>query len=321
MNAKIQDFNLWPSPRSFTSSNRVWNKVKQKNIEDTLSSMYPGAFPLLVSSARASINLIIHALNIGRSDCVKIPFYSSHCVIDAISRVTDPVLPNCNVNCSLEIIYHQWGYISENSSNIRLIEDAVDSLCQPGKIIFPSGGDYEIWSLPKILGTFDGAVIWTKDEKHKDELIRIIEGRSNPFPLKLLRNLSRKSTSFYNYWNGAEASLGGKLTNSSLRQIKAAVELIPQLVTDRKNKLNIFYENIPVWAKLYDGRLPCVIPLEISNTKIKLLSEIGIGCFPRRFTAEKLESSSKNTLRTVIPIPIHQDIKIELLEKVKKSIL
>ena len=89
--------------------------------------------------------------NLCRTDIVGIFPYASHCVLDTISRIATP-----NKLSALNrenVVYHQWGYVYNNPSISPNIEDAVDSLLTYGRHLFPTGGNFEIWSLPKIFST------------------------------------------------------------------------------------------------------------------------------------------------------------------------
>lgn len=305
---------FWPKTHRFPNKINFKGRFLKNEIENELVSMFSGGFPLLISSGRAAINLILEARNISRPDFVTVPYYSSHCVIDAVSRIADPVLPDYHLDSAVEIIYHQWGYIAKRRNNTVLIEDAVDTLSEIGSRVLPEGGDYEIWSLPKILGTSDGAVIWTKDENDRNILVEHLNNRSNAIIQKALRGLARKNNYFYNFWNGAEASSGGNLTRSSLRQIRSALEYMPTIIADRKTKLEIVEKHIPKWAKLNKGRLPCVVPLEIHDEMI--LNKYNLFNLSRRFVAEDSVEQSKNTLRNITAIPIHQNVDINIIENI-----
>ena len=54
------------------------------------------------------------------------------------------------------------GLCTKAFAKVSTIDDCVDSLCEIGTELFPTSNDFEIWSLPKILGTTSGAVLWCK---------------------------------------------------------------------------------------------------------------------------------------------------------------
>ena len=58
-------------------------------------------------------------------------------------------------------------------AHTNLIEDSADSLYLQNTELFKGNGKFEIWSLPKILGTFSGGVLLCKNIKDYHEIKNI----------------------------------------------------------------------------------------------------------------------------------------------------
>ena len=156
----MDKFPIWPKYRIRIRSKFSFYFPEINQIEEKLHKMFPSGSPVICSSGRAAINIALHYLNQKRNDVIGINSYTSHCVLDAISRIATPVKWNAKNNeIKTRLIYHQWGYVQKEIINIDTIDDCVDSLCEIGTELFPTSKNFEIWSLPKILGTSSGAVL------------------------------------------------------------------------------------------------------------------------------------------------------------------
>ena len=114
-------------------------------------------------SARAGIVLTLKYKNFNRSNIVQIPKWSSHCLYDSIGSISNVSCEALNSDC--EIVVHTLGETTSiKNKNKFLIDDSSDSLptdkfksCLNSKIS-------EVISLPKIIGTYCGGLILTKNE-------------------------------------------------------------------------------------------------------------------------------------------------------------
>ena len=85
---------------------------------------------------------------------------------NAVAKVGIPncVIPSLVESNNKKIIYHVWGnFIDHNKQNV-VIEDAVDTFCLPGVNLAELGGDFEVWSLNKIIGSLGGGILWCKNK-------------------------------------------------------------------------------------------------------------------------------------------------------------
>ncbi len=306
----------------------VWpfNKIRFKNyfkpnfyiprlnlIEKKLESMFPSGSPVLCSSGRAAINIVMSFKKQSRTNLIGVNTYTSHCVLDAISRLANPISwdPQ-NKNIKLRLTYHQWGYIQKGDSYINSIDDCVDTLCVRGTKLFPTSKDFEIWSLPKILGTSSGAILWCKDKNVAEKIRKNIDNRGGGLYCWILRVLGLLNKNFYWLWQGIEVQKG-RLSKIELLEINNAIDNWEVIVKDRKIKLNLLWKFAPKWIKKPSKRLPCVVPLEYETYK-KNKDFISYGIDVKHF--EKVTDLNKRVLIKVFPVPCHQDIPIELLKEI-----
>ena len=294
---------IWPE--TDFKINALFKYSNPNEVEAEFRKIYPNVFPVLFSSARAGIvNLLIH-LNANKLTKVWTPYFTSHCVLGAISRIGFPTPDNQNSNIAL--VYHQWGYTQKfEDINQIIIEDSADSFFLPGQILFPNDSSYQVVSLPKSLGCAGGGILFCKSEEDAISIRLIRNAKSNfntnHFILKLLGQYSKI---IYNYWDSIESAMGYP---SSLLCADILIKL---------NKINVFTERIKSnfnrleqaglilnLEKLSEDRLPCAVPLvnynifnKTLNTLIKELRMFNISGNYQKCNFEK-----------VLPIPVHKDI-------------
>lgn len=306
---------IWPSNKVrirkyYKFSNKFPNS---QQLEDKLKNMFPSGFPVLCSSGRSAINIVLFYQNQKRANMIGVNSYTSHCVLDAISRIATPIRwdPK-NIHIKTRLLYHQWGYIQKEDLLIDTIDDCVDTLCESGTQLFPTSKFFEIWSLPKILGTSSGAVLWCRNKKTADNIKNIRNERGGGFLFWLLRNLGYLNKNLYWLWQGIEPQKG-KLSKIELFEINNAINLWDQIVADRKYKLDLLWKFAPKWLKKPTKRLPCVVPIEFDDYKFnKKLNNLKIKV--KHF--EKVNNNFGRLLIKVFPLPIHQDISIKSLKKI-----
>lgn len=196
---------LWPKAKMHKVFASLYRSVSVSTIEVLLKDMFPSGFPVLCSSGRASLALSLRYSQVERNRLVGVFPYASHCVLDAVSRIGTPS-PVDNPYIFISIFYHQWGFVQEKNLLKNTIEDCVDTLCVPGVALFPGGGNFEIWSLPKILGTSSGGVLWCRDESTAEEIKILRDNQGGGIIPWVLRLAGIKSTRIHLYWQGAEPS-------------------------------------------------------------------------------------------------------------------
>jgi hypothetical protein len=67
----------------------------------------------------------------------------------------------------MNIVNHKWGRIVEckkSYDNCITLEDSIDSIFLSSNTLFPNNGDYELISFPKIIGSYSGAILFSRNE-------------------------------------------------------------------------------------------------------------------------------------------------------------
>ena len=296
---------LWPENSIFRGIASSYKLVGTEQIENLLQNMFPSGYPVLCSSGRAAITLALEQSNVRRSDFVGLFPYASHCVIDAVARLSTPLSGPTAIKANYRIVYHQWGYVQEKNLPKNKIEDCVDTLCVKGTELFPGGGNFEVWSLPKILGTTSGGVLWCKHEKTAID-IRTRRDKSKGALLQwFLRLLSKNNHRIYQYWQGAESS-SSNVSKFQTGEVLAAIMDWDKIVTDRIRKINLVWHLAPEWLPKPEKRLPPVVPV-IYDIDEKKIFEKGLKSGFR--IIEKLDNiDGVRKLIKVIPMPVHQSV-------------
>ena len=307
---------LWPKSDIKKALKLSFLFTSAEIIEDKLQEMFPTGFPVLCSSGRSALTFALIESNVTRTDLIGVFPYASHCVLDAISRIATPLPGPTAIKSSLRVVYHQWGYVQETNLPKNSIEDCVDSLCIPGAALFPGGGYFEVWSLPKILGTTSGGVLWCKDQETAKKIRYLRDRRRGGIFQWLLKLLTLKIELIYAYWQGAECD-GGSISRFQTGEIITAIRKWDDIVDARiKNLEKIWPLSLECLDKPID-RLPSVVPIHFKQLESKIY-EYGISSGFRMF--ERIKGNSERALLKVLPVPIHQDVTVIWLDNFIKKI-
>ena len=168
----------WPEPAAciFDKDNPVYYKYKRnkikpssikiKKIESFFQKKYKSKFALLLPSGRAAINSILRYYQIDRSKITNVPLWTSTCLLHAVTAITNVSVKNKNANCN--IIVHKWGNTYKiNKRTFKdqiLIDDSADSFPTKEFRPYENSSNFEILSLPKLIGSFSGGIILTSKE-------------------------------------------------------------------------------------------------------------------------------------------------------------
>lgn len=306
----LQQHFLWPKSSGSSALSQAWRLTSVEHIEDKLCSKFGGGVPVLLSSGRAALYIALLVNEVTRKDLIGTFPFASHCVLDAISRLATPLCKGNISEAALRIVYHQWGYVQENHLPSNTIEDCVDTLCMEGAKIFPSGGAFEVWSLPKILGTSSGGILWCKDMETANKAKKIRDSRGSGLLLWLLRIYGGKKSHLY--WQGAECVYGA-VTKLQTGEMLLKINHWDDIVEKRIKNMEM------VWPKAVSklikptNRLPSVVPIE-SNCPESLLSANGLSSGFRMF--DQISDGGIKISKRVVPIPIHQDVSPLWLDKI-----
>ncbi len=272
------------------------------DIEDYFSFLYPHSCPVLMTSGRACLSAIMDLLGLARADHVLLPPFSSHCVINAISRNTTPT-PIMSNNTKATIAIHQWGYISQPNFHGVLIEDSVDSLIPMNGDIFPLDGRFEVLSLSKIFGTLCGGVILCQSSKDANQLKKIRKARRSLGHLHFFfRLMSTKYPSLTLNWYDVECQ-NGFLPKLAIGDIYSKILKLGEIVEDRTAKINLFKSSgISLAKQLPNNRLISCWAIPRSDWPV---------CVPIGSDSPKhLKVDAKEDgYMKVVPIPIHSQVR------------
>lgn len=310
------NFFLWPA----ATYRPTWRKAPGGNsvsaLEDAFRGLFPGATePVAVSSGRAGLAMALQVMGIGREDFVEIPPYASHCLLEAVSRVGTPMPAGTHAGHAAEVIYHQWGYVQRRPVGVTpIIEDACDSLCAPDAQLLPLGGRFEIWSLPKILGCSCGGVVWCRNVGEAEELRRLRESRRGGMRIQwVLRMLGLRYPALAHYWAGRESLCGG-LPRFAAAEVARRIESLPNVVAQRRGRLEQLERFRPEWLPQMTDRFPCVLPVEFDTSVWTRLRAMGVTTGPRHF--EIVSPSGSRRLVKTLPLPIHQSVTDVAFERI-----
>ena len=140
----------------------------------TDSAPTAAASAVVFPTARQALAAVIAHLNLGRRSYIGIPDYSSHCVVDSVSRRAMPVplrfLPP--TDAAAVLVYDQWGWQRPSSALAEVLAhyppagviwDRVDSLPDGFEMTARTSGRERVWqlfSLSKTLGAGGGGLLW-----------------------------------------------------------------------------------------------------------------------------------------------------------------
>jgi putative PLP-dependent aminotransferase (TIGR04422 family) len=309
----------WPSIKKlseFTSNTNLSDcKKLTSQIESELFRLYKHPLVLL-PSARAGLASILEFLNISKQHSVFAPKYSSHCIWDVLGRVTNPTT-RMDVDIDVVLAVHKWGFniTSAHSNYPCLIEDSVDSLSCP-EALFQLSGQFELFSLPKLIGSYSGGVVLSKNIDYLDWIKEIrfnnIELITNQSYLKHRAAMGVVESMLLPEHNEA---LNRGLDESALKHIVHCLpnfKINQKIIRDRIRQLNDYFqvELIPYDIK----RLPCVFPV---NTKVFKCNQPEIFMLRHFDYARRLENS---TYAPCWLLPLHFGIKDKIFFKMLRNL-
>lgn len=168
----MSNFFQWPKtiPYNFKKTNKKVSNKSVDEIEIFFSKKYKSKYTVLTPSGRSALNLILSFNNIDRSKIVNIPKWSSSCLFQTIGAITNVSVGNYSSDCQVAV--HKWGHtfkqIKRRNFNQLVIDDSADTIPNVNYSPFVNQSDYEFISIPKIIGSFSGGIIITKNKKFYD---------------------------------------------------------------------------------------------------------------------------------------------------------
>ena len=148
----------------YDKKNKNKNPTKlRKKIEKFFSDKY-GYDAFLYPSAKAIIGSILRFYDFNRSKEVFVNKWVSHCLFNTVGRYTN--ISTSYKNPDMIIAIHKWGFEQIFSKSRKIIiEDSVDSIILKKNKMFLNNSEFEFISLSKIVGSFSGGIIFTKNKK------------------------------------------------------------------------------------------------------------------------------------------------------------
>lgn len=247
----------------FNTQNNYIDIDSYKEIEAFFSEKF-NTRCYLFSSGRAAISAVLKYYNINRSKIVYAPRWSSHCLWDAVSRHSDPTcIYDDNVDVSINV--NKWGFIHKLETSGIKINDSVDSLLLPNYKL-DDDVEFEIISLPKIIGSYSGGLILTNVNNLEDY---VSELRS------IDNDVSRKAAEFkyksilnsedYDYWHSLE-SKNYSLDLNMTENIKANLVNFEINKETIQKRLDVIAKNIShTGLTMPEDRSPANFPVKVKE--------------------------------------------------------
>jgi putative PLP-dependent aminotransferase (TIGR04422 family) len=191
--------------------NGVWGERKNykfsfatatpTKIESLLAEKFLGGYPVVLSSGRSAIKLLVQEFWMARE--LAVFQYASQCVVEAIQAAG--VIPLSRTNLTSDIVYNQWGNLDIGCITTPFIEDSCDTFLPTGSTTLRLGAQFEVWSLPKILNSRFGAVVWCRNLEDAEHLIGVRDASKRGIIKKqFLRNFRNLSRWNYRIWQTSE---------------------------------------------------------------------------------------------------------------------
>lgn len=336
----------WPSaarlPKAFAARPAPVRVLDARTREiEALFEARLGVHAVLTPSARAGLALIFRAHGIGRSRTVFSPRWVSHCVWDAIGRFANPTT-SFEARPDVILAVHKWGTVSRLSRPAKalVIEDSVDTLFTSGESLFPNGGLYELLSLPKIVGSFCGGVVLTRDASAAERLRRLRGEDRIAFAAAPLggaagardaRGLAVHQAALK--WKAARAARSGRpafmeweylefenvrLDASSLAHAADCVSRWDECAAVIRGRLDRVRREEPRWAARCDadrGRLPPVLTIPCADEAAAARAGLAV----RRFDERRL--LDRPSYRPVMVLPLHFGVSDEEFDRLLRGAL
>jgi len=292
----------WPEPASckFNKNNPVYYKYKRskknphafkiKKIEKFFSTKYKTKYAILFPSGRAAINIILKYHKFDRSKIVNVPLWTSACLLHALSAITNVTVKNQKADCIIAV--HKWGntYNLKKNPNRKtqlVIEDSAD--CIPGENYrpFENNSNYEVLSLPKIIGSFSGGIILTNKKKFykyckkqqlKNKVLGIVQSER-----KFRSTFIDKDNFDWRFYESYNTSIDYNSVQNIFNCL-SNFELNRNIILKRQNLIKKYFKNL-FFDKKRIG--PCIVFEEKKYKSLKFLLELKNYDFTKKTLKEK----------------------------------
>ena len=311
--------NQWPSPyTNYKIYNYSLSESKNYDYFREIETFFEDKFncdAILTPSGRTAIAMVIRFKQINRSHSVYITKWSSHCMFNTIGAFTNTTVDFVGTP-DMIVINHKWGQpvlLKNEYRDSVLIEDSVDSIFLTPEALFPNNADFEIISLPKIIGSYSGGIIFSKD-KNFTEYVRNLQkenlglakhqSRLKCIPPQDIKNF--ETWLYHEAWNTSHDA--NSLTNilNKLSFYEDNKRIITQRLELLQDKLGLEFE--------IKDRIGPVYPLSLR--KFKIVGNPNILLRNHSFSPY-LED---NEYESVHVLPLHFGISDKLFQRMLLSI-
>ena len=257
------------------TENQIWmqptfSKINPsgKNLETLVNQVesyfknITGTIPVLFPSARSAISAIFEIKNLKRNHTIYAPAWSSHCLWETIGRRSNPVSQWVK-NIDSALIVHKWGHVTSSPKaelNQIIIEDSVDSLLVSNEALFPNQGSFEIQSLPKLIGSYSGGLVYCKSESDREQLISLrslgsaeLAKRQDELKLKTAQGENQNED-----WHPFEWK-NFSLIDQQVEQILLALPNYEKSILSSERRSKLLQTIYPI--KTTQGRIPTAWPI------------------------------------------------------------
>jgi putative PLP-dependent aminotransferase (TIGR04422 family) len=305
---------LWPEPRLRGRSLAYFRRGATEAVEAAFKARFPQGEPVFVSSARAGICLALAVAGAGRAALVRIPPYASHCLVESVARLATPLPSAAQAEAAFDIVYHQWGHVqTREPARAMLFEDACDTLCRFGAALFPAGGRFEFWSLPKIAGCSSGGVVWCRNTDDAAAVRAQRDSRRSGASLQwALRRLGARSPVAAEYWAGRESAAGAP-SRIACAEALEALDRWQEVVDSRMSRIALLKACWPSWLPHAAERLPCAVPVREEPEARDALRALGADIGVRHY--ERVSAGARGELVRTLPVPVHDEVPLADLRR------
>jgi len=269
---------------------------------------------IVFPSARSCIGAILEFEKLNRNDEVYVSKWVSNCIFGSIGFYSNPTVNF--IKPRMVLANNNWGLIQKFNFSLKknriIIDDSCDSLINDNKDLYPNKSKYEIFSLPKLIGSIAGGLVITKNKKfYKFCKNRQTKNKKLGITQSYLKFRETKKNYDYDYRY--------KEVANSFLEYNAANNIIKNLKNYEINKntinkrLRLIRKHFKIKSKY--KRYGPVLLIEIKNDKSK--------CKLKKLFMfrHKITNYKKNISKQYLLFPLHFKITDKIFNDNLKSIL
>ena len=282
--------------------NKNYSSKNNKNLIVKIEKFFYEKFKFTVRlfpSARACIGSILEYEGVNRKDEVFVNKWVSNCIFNTVGYFSNPSVNFKNQE--IIIANNIWGLCQKikktKKKNKFIIDDSCDSIILNLKSLFPNKSKYEIFSLPKLIGSVAGGIVISKDKKFLN-FCKKRQQQNKKFGIlqsKLKFDEINKSKEIYDYRY--------KEATNSYSDYNSLKDIEKNLHNYDKNKKIISYR-IKILKKIVDFKLdksrigPVILIDEKSFINLKNLNQVFL-------FRHKIISYKSNFSKKFLIFPVH----------------